>query len=185
MSSGPLRLAASNPDGGADPPVGLPPHPPILIGGGGRRLLTLAAREAEIVGLAPRVGEDGRADVASLLAPATAEKIEWVREAAGERFERLELNVYPSVSRIIVTDHPRREVAELAASPGPEADPPGEDQPRRSSPPSMPRRSSTWGSGAPVGSPENTRSARRMNASAGADRGAPTTIGMPSLTALT
>lgn len=32
------------------------PHPPILIGGGGKRLLELAAREAQIVGLAPRIG---------------------------------------------------------------------------------------------------------------------------------
>ena len=31
------------------------PHPPFFIGGGGRRTLELAAREAEIVGLAPRI----------------------------------------------------------------------------------------------------------------------------------
>ena len=30
------------------------PHPPFMIGGGGRRTLTLAAREAQIVGFAPR-----------------------------------------------------------------------------------------------------------------------------------
>ena len=34
---------------------------------------------------------------------ATAEKIEWVRQAAGERFEALELNVYPSTWPVVVT----------------------------------------------------------------------------------
>ena len=38
------------------------PHPPFLIGGGGRRTLTLAAREAQIVGLAPRILPIGAGD---------------------------------------------------------------------------------------------------------------------------
>jgi hypothetical protein len=53
----------------------------FLIGGGGRRLLCFAAREADVVGLAPRIGPDGCGDVASVLLEATAEKIEWIREA--------------------------------------------------------------------------------------------------------
>jgi hypothetical protein len=44
----------------------------------------------------------------------TAEKIGWVREAAGERFDQLELNVYPSMTAVSLTDHPRREAEELA-----------------------------------------------------------------------
>ena len=36
-----------------------PPHPPIAIGGGGRRTLTLAAREATIIGLVLRARRDG------------------------------------------------------------------------------------------------------------------------------
>src|SRR5579863_9806406 len=51
------------------------PHPPILIGSSGRRMLTLAAREADII----------------LLMPPVEEKIGWIREAAGERFDHLEL----------------------------------------------------------------------------------------------
>lgn len=90
------------------------PHPPFLIGGGGRRILTLAGREADVAGLAPRILPSGRADPRSLTIDATAEKIGWVREAAGERFDSLELNVYPSVSPILVTDHARREAAVLA-----------------------------------------------------------------------
>ena len=83
------------------------PHPPFLIGGGGRRTLELAAREADIVGLAPRVLPGGRGDPRSITLEATAEKIGWVREAAGERFERLILNAYPSMVPIRVTDDAR------------------------------------------------------------------------------
>jgi probable F420-dependent oxidoreductase len=89
------------------------PHPPFLIGGGGRRLLRLAAREAQIVGLAPRVASTGRADVASITWEATAEKIDWVREDAGARFDDIELNVYPSLTPVTVAQDPRRAVQEL------------------------------------------------------------------------
>jgi probable F420-dependent oxidoreductase len=87
------------------------PHPPLMIGGGGRRVLALAAREANTVSLAPRLGKDGRGDPSSLTLAATVEKIGWLREAAGERFDDLELNAYPSGSSVVVTDHARREVA--------------------------------------------------------------------------
>jgi probable F420-dependent oxidoreductase len=89
------------------------PHPPFLIGGGGRRTLELAGREADIVGLAPRILRSERADPRSITIAATAEKIGWVREAAGDRFDSLELNTYPSVSRIVVTDDARGEVRTL------------------------------------------------------------------------
>jgi probable F420-dependent oxidoreductase len=60
------------------------PHPPILIAGAGRRMLALAAREADIValGVLPNQGE-----------AVYREKIDTLREAAGGRFEQLELNV--------------------------------------------------------------------------------------------
>jgi probable F420-dependent oxidoreductase len=80
------------------------PHPPLLIGGGGRRTLTLAAREAQIVGLAPRIQAGRRVDARSLTWAATEEKIGWVREAAADRFAELELNVYPSAWPPTVTD---------------------------------------------------------------------------------
>ena len=90
------------------------PHPPFLIGGGGRRILGLAAREADTVGIAPKATRAGAPEVVDCLAPAVAEKIGWVREAAGDRFERLDLNVYPAVGRPIVTDDADREVRALA-----------------------------------------------------------------------
>jgi probable F420-dependent oxidoreductase len=58
------------------------PHPPILIGSGGRRMLALAAREADII--MPVSMQAGDASV--------EEKVGWIREAAGERFEHLELS---------------------------------------------------------------------------------------------
>jgi probable F420-dependent oxidoreductase len=70
------------------------PHPPLLVGGGGRRMLTIAAREADIVGVNPAL-RSGAADAeaaADATAEATDRKLGWVREAAGERFDDLELN---------------------------------------------------------------------------------------------
>jgi probable F420-dependent oxidoreductase len=69
------------------------PHPPIAIGGGGRRTLTLAAREASIVGLVPRARRDGSGlDMTDLSDAATGQKLEWVRSAAGDRFDSLEIH---------------------------------------------------------------------------------------------
>ncbi|SRR6266542_4183962 len=83
------------------------PHPPFLIGGGGRTGLEFAAREAQIVGLAPRLPGGGRADIRSVLAPATDEKLAWIREAAGARFDDLQVNTYPCLGPVQITDDPR------------------------------------------------------------------------------
>jgi probable F420-dependent oxidoreductase len=91
------------------------PHPPLLIGGGGKRILSFAAREANIVGLAPRLLPGVVGDPRSITLAATAEKIGWVREAAPDRFDELEFNVYPSMSQIILTDHARPDLEALAA----------------------------------------------------------------------
>jgi probable F420-dependent oxidoreductase len=60
------------------------PHPPILIAGSGQRMLSLAAREADIValGVAPNQGE-----------AVFQQKIDTLRAAAGARFDQIELNV--------------------------------------------------------------------------------------------
>jgi probable F420-dependent oxidoreductase len=91
------------------------PHPPFFIGGGGRRTLELAAREAQVVGLAPRVRPGPVVDAHSLTWAATEEKIGWVREAAGDRFGELTLNVYPSMWPITVTDDLHGEAAKISA----------------------------------------------------------------------
>jgi probable F420-dependent oxidoreductase len=69
------------------------PHPPILIGGGGRKLLSMAAREAQIVSIVPRVKAEGTGlDADDVGSRSFAEKLAWVREAAGARLAGLELN---------------------------------------------------------------------------------------------
>src|SRR5256712_13207502 len=71
------------------------PHPPILLGGGGRRMLRLAAREADIVNVNfdLREGRVSRNLIHTGLATATDEKLTWIKEAAGERLDRVELSV--------------------------------------------------------------------------------------------
>jgi probable F420-dependent oxidoreductase len=71
------------------------PHPPFIVGGGGPRVLALAAREADIVGVNPAI-RSGRADRAAShdgAAAVTDRKLGWVREAAGERYADLELQM--------------------------------------------------------------------------------------------
>jgi probable F420-dependent oxidoreductase len=92
------------------------PHPPFLIGGGGRRTLELAGREADIVGLAPRILSGSRADPRSLTLAAAEEKLDWVRAAAGERFASLEVNAYPTMGLARITDLARSELTDLAAT---------------------------------------------------------------------
>jgi probable F420-dependent oxidoreductase len=77
------------------------PHPPFIIGGGSERILTFAGQEADIVGITTRARSDGSKDTADNTAEATAQKIAWVRDAAGERFDQIELNLI--VSDIQVT----------------------------------------------------------------------------------
>lgn len=74
------------------PPPTQRPHLPLLIGGAGKRLLTLAGREANIVALAPKARTDGTLETKSLTAAATARKVEWVRQSAGERLDDLEIS---------------------------------------------------------------------------------------------
>jgi probable F420-dependent oxidoreductase len=77
------------------------PRPPLAIGGGGPRMLKLAAREAEIVGLVPGFDAHGRIHVRQATETAAAEKIALIREAAGDRFERLEINMWLAFAGLI------------------------------------------------------------------------------------
>ena len=90
------------------------PHPPLLVGAGGRRMLRIAAREADIVGVLTAPIADGvlTDDPATRLPESIAQKVEWVREAAGERFAALELSMVISV--VIAPD--RRRAAEQFAA---------------------------------------------------------------------
>jgi probable F420-dependent oxidoreductase len=88
------------------------PHPPIFIGGGGRRLLSFAAREADIVGIAPRAKPAGDGlDSSEEPDECVAQKVEWVRQAAGARFDDLEFALL--LSAVAVTDN--RDASQAAA----------------------------------------------------------------------
>ena len=62
------------------------PHPPLLVGGGGPRLLRLAGREADIVGLNANLGtgDVGAHSVVDVSWEAMADKVRWAREGAVE-----------------------------------------------------------------------------------------------------
>ncbi len=95
------------------------PHPPIMIGGGGPRVLSLAGREADIVSMSsvPFVARD-----ADGLDPhAVAQRrIDVVRSAAGERYGRLDVESSPYFTSI--TDDPEAALADAAKSTGISAD---------------------------------------------------------------
>ena len=89
------------------------PRPPLLIGGGGPRILTLAAREADIVGIVPRTHADGSGlDTADTSPAALDAKVATIRAAAGPRMSRLELNVL--VQRALVGDDTSAAIGEVA-----------------------------------------------------------------------
>ncbi len=98
------------------------PHPPVLVGGGGRHLLRLAGREADIVGINPnlRAGAITGDALQTSLAEQTRQKVDWIREGAGDRFEQLELQIRYFVAAI--TDDARGFAEALAPGFGTSAD---------------------------------------------------------------
>jgi probable F420-dependent oxidoreductase len=96
--------------------------PPIIIGGGGKRVLSTAARLANIVGVNPNVGEGkiGPEAIASMSAEATEEKMGWVRDAAGDRFDDIEISILKFVT--IVTDARDAVAAKVAGGMGMDAE---------------------------------------------------------------
>lgn len=81
------------------------PRPPLLVGGGGHRLLSFAAREADIVGLNPRRRSNAQWDDQNLpdaTAEAADRKVGWIREAAGARYPEVQISVI--VPFVVVTD---------------------------------------------------------------------------------
>jgi probable F420-dependent oxidoreductase len=87
------------------------PHPPFLIGGTRERVLRVAAREADIVGLDLRQNRDSLPDA---FPQRMDERVGWVREEAGARFERLDLNVLRLLGRVTITDEPLKAAADVA-----------------------------------------------------------------------
>ncbi|NBU55536.1 MAG: TIGR03621 family F420-dependent LLM class oxidoreductase [Acidimicrobiia bacterium] len=71
------------------------PCPPILIGGGGKRVLSIAAREADIIGINATMsaGVIGPQAFDTMTAAAVDEKVAIVREAGAHRFDDIEMNI--------------------------------------------------------------------------------------------
>jgi probable F420-dependent oxidoreductase len=70
--------------------------PPIMIGGGGRRILSMAARHADIIQvLGASFGTSGAVvdDLSSFRVEAFQERLEWIKDAAGNRFHEIELSL--------------------------------------------------------------------------------------------
>src|SRR6478609_802991 len=87
---------------------------PLLVGGGGRKILELAGRHADIIGLNPKL-PNGVIDASAgpdATAEATDRKIGWIRDAAGDRFDQIELHT--RIHLAIISDD-RQGMAEALA----------------------------------------------------------------------
>jgi probable F420-dependent oxidoreductase len=87
--------------------------PRLLVGAGGSSRTLLAARHADIVGVLPapiRSSQDDDDDPADRLPPAWDAKLAVLREAAGDRFAKLEINAFGT---FIITDTRRASTEEL------------------------------------------------------------------------
>ena len=89
------------------------PHPPILIGAAGKRMLAIAAREADIIGFQTVSTAHGvmSDDPSGRLAPAVSARVEQVRQIAGARLDRIELSM---VATVVLAEE-RRAAAERFA----------------------------------------------------------------------
>jgi probable F420-dependent oxidoreductase len=89
------------------------PRPPIMIGGGGKKILSVAARQADIVQLMPsNPGGRSLLDPSQFSGQAIEEKIGWIRDAAGSRFDDIELSA--QLLECAVTDRPEDHLADFA-----------------------------------------------------------------------
>lgn len=90
------------------------PHPPIFIGGGGKQVLTLAAREADIIGLDLKGTAAGMKDMATTAAARVEQQIGWIREAAGPRLSELEIQIL--VFGVSITEDRRQGAEQMATA---------------------------------------------------------------------
>jgi probable F420-dependent oxidoreductase len=89
------------------------PHPPILVAGGGPRVLSLAARESDIVSiLPPMLPAGGQFQMEASTAAGVTEQIALIRQVAGTRLSALELNVL--IQRVVVTSNVRQASEDLS-----------------------------------------------------------------------
>lgn len=90
------------------------PYPPILIGAGGRRMLSIAAREADIIGLTIKVQANGTGPDPSDIATTLAQKLEWVQAEAGDRFDDIEFHI--QTWAVVITEDREKAATQLTKS---------------------------------------------------------------------
>jgi probable F420-dependent oxidoreductase len=96
------------------PPVVQRPHPPILVAGAGPSIIRLAAKEADIINIAPRPPIRGETSTGAMGFGLTmADEISLIKEAAGERYADIEISV--SSSNIAITNEPGPFLEKFAA----------------------------------------------------------------------
>ncbi|MCX5042240.1 LLM class F420-dependent oxidoreductase [Aldersonia sp. NBC_00410] len=87
------------------------PRPPLAVGGGGPKMLALAAKHADIVSVVPVTTAEGKLRLSGITMEKTVERVELIKQAAGARFADIELNW--TITTIVITDD-REKVAEMA-----------------------------------------------------------------------
>ena len=94
------------------------PCPPILIGGGGKRVLTYAAQVADIIGINATMsaGAVGPEAISTMTAEAVDGKVDIVRDTAGDRFNHVEMNIRAFL--VNITDDAAGAISRLAAGMG-------------------------------------------------------------------
>jgi probable F420-dependent oxidoreductase len=87
----------------AGTPVPTPGGPPLVIGGGSRRVLALAGEFADIVSIVPSLnaGHVGAEVAAESVVEKYTDRVRWVREAAGERAGDLELQCWTVAVQVV------------------------------------------------------------------------------------
>jgi probable F420-dependent oxidoreductase len=92
------------------------PHPPILIGASRRQMLAFAATAADIIGLEDRQWPQRDLHASTIPVASAADQIATVREAAGARFEDIELSIL--LARVVFTDNQRAAADTMATDLG-------------------------------------------------------------------
>ena len=93
------------------PQPGYATPPPILVGGGSPRILALSGQLADIISISTRASADGRVDMPNIRLAAVENKLRFIREAAMDRFDDIELNM--TVRDVRVTDDRRAAARDL------------------------------------------------------------------------
>lgn len=92
------------------------PHPPVYIGGGGQRILGIAGREADIIGVHVRFGPDGQLDTVDTVREQMEKKFEWIRAGAGDRFDQIEFALLLFAATVVESESAKQ--AEISAIAG-------------------------------------------------------------------